>query len=84
MLHKVFGYCLHSTLSKIDNGYQYCNDCGKAIPVEPPHAQECQHKWKEIGKLKKRGWFGRKTDLIFYLQCDNCGDIKATNSKDKE
>lgn len=54
---------------KIEEGYQYCKQCGKARTVP------CNHDWEIIneGSTYK---FGSKTGRFYILQCNNCGDIK--------
>jgi hypothetical protein len=82
MLQKFFGYCLHRNLGKIEDGYQYCIECGKALPVLPPEPKICDHKWTIIGKVKKRGFFGVVKEKIFFLQCKECGEVKSVNSNE--
>lgn len=57
---------------KIENGYQYCEKCGKARHIE------CNHKWSVIETYKKYAFRGapRPYSFIYIMQCAVCGDIK--------
>lgn len=63
--------CRHKYGKVEEDGYQYCNKCGKAIPVD------CNHKWDIYKDFDHRdvlrGNIFKKT-LIFI--CKKCGDIK--------
>jgi len=42
----MFNFCKHK-FNRIENGYQYCDKCGKAIPVI------CNHKWIVYREIQK-------------------------------
>lgn len=64
-------FCKHK-YGKIDNGYQYCEKCGKAI-VAP-----CAHKWKILQEIHRYPYsFGEKGDIpsgiVKIFICERCG-----------
>ena len=55
-----------------EDGYQYCEKCGRAIL--PP----CNHNWEIIRSLNRYDWRTQKPiHLIEELRCTLCGDIKV-------
>lgn len=65
-------FCRHKFGSIKDN-YQYCEKCGKAIPVE------CAHKWKILHEYPII-LFGSHKGVLYISQCINCGKIITTES----
>lgn len=69
-------FCLYRKYSRIENGYQYCLKCGKAIaaPVKP-----CKHDWKVIDSIDRFVveplLIKKSMGKIYSLQCKNCGWI---------
>jgi len=73
-------FCFHK-FGNVDNGYQYCKKCNKAIPVSLP---KCSHKWEIIDKYSRvkynfQGEITSTTGFLYILQCSECGDIKEKN-----
>jgi len=64
-------FCKHK-FGKIEDGYQYCERCGKAI-VAP-----CAHQWNLIQEATMK-WFGTPTGKIIVQQCSRCGEIRKTD-----
>jgi hypothetical protein len=57
---------------KIDNGYQYCSICGKALPVG------CSHEWEDKGHYSEKNTYnGNVYNVIYVLRCTKCGDMKT-------
>ena len=68
-------FCFHK-YNKVEDGYQYCKKCGKAI-VAP-----CSHKWELIKTLEVSNAFSgdKANHYIFVLQCSNCGILEQKSS----
>ena len=66
-------FCKHK-YGKIEDGYQYCTKCNKAIVVP------CNHKYRRIDaqKVVKTSAMGRKESIEYTSECIKCGDIKVT------
>lgn len=69
-------FCFHK-FGKVEDGYQYCTKCGKAILVP------CNHNWET---LSMRDLF-RTTDgvksligTMYQLRCTKCGQISQKNA----
>jgi hypothetical protein len=61
-------FCFHK-YGKVEDGYQYCKKCGKAIVIP------CDHKWKHIENAQFE-FDVLPTKVIKILQCKNCGEMK--------
>ena len=69
----MFIFCNHK-LGKIESdGYQYCQKCGKAFPVEPI---DCQHKFIDDKTLNIRSYDSKEKMIVGYkkiVKCEKCG-----------
>lgn len=75
------------SFGKVENGYQYCKNCGKAqIPsvVPTPHPCLNGHIWVEKERIGYTGWYpdfnGGGTEWRDYklsFSCKNCGQRKT-------
>ncbi len=60
----------HKFIDEIQpDGYQYCNDCGKAV------VPDCIHKWEEEYKTEPCYHDGIFAHIVV-LKCEKCGDFK--------
>lgn len=62
---------------KVEEGYQYCLKCGKAIIAPQQHI----HKWflrTEISLVD--GWSREPCGHIFLYECENCGEVKKVKT----
>ena len=59
--------------SLVKDGFQYCLDCGKAIPAPMREPDQCDHFWKEIDQVT---WTnsGNKLARIYVMRCTKCGE----------
>lgn len=64
----MFG-CKHKYGTVQEDGYQYCEKCGKAI------AAPCNHEWKRI-KVVEVEEYGNKVGDIFVDECTKCLKIR--------
>ena len=67
-------FCFHK-YGKIENGYQYCQKCGKVIAVP------CNHKWETKSEESVNQSYGARLihkGSFFILRCINCGEIKKS------
>lgn len=66
-------FCKHK-YGKIDDGYQYCIKCNKAIVVP------CKHKYNRIEayRIVTTSSMGRREGTEYTSECTKCGDIKVT------
>lgn len=64
----MFKICNHKW-GLINDGYQYCEKCGKAIAVK------CSHNYIIKGTLRV-SLGGVNKGYIYVLMCDNCGHMK--------
>lgn len=69
--------CKHK-YGKIEDGFQYCEKCGKAISAP---ARICSHKYQNKDQLKRTNRFGGSS-FVYVMACAHCGDIKKVNSTD--
>jgi uncharacterized OB-fold protein len=62
---------------KVEDGYQYCLKCGKAILAPQP---KCQHKWirEEEIEITSNGWVLGK---LYIDCCKKCGELNKTYIK---
>lgn len=61
---------------KVENDYQYCVECGKAIHVP------CKHVWVNEGKYGiYAGNSNQPSGYGFIDRCEKCGEIKIINTK---
>lgn len=67
----IFG-CNHK-YGKEDNGYQYCEKCGKGIAMPK---KVCSHKFNIIDTFKWENSFYGSSGRIYMLQCEKCGEMK--------
>lgn len=63
-------FCRHK-YGKIEDGYQHCTKCNKAIVVP------CNHKWIKQENIHTRNGFGNVERVQRVLQCSTCGDMKT-------
>jgi hypothetical protein len=69
-------FCNHK-YGKVEDGYQYCEKCGKATLIGLPEVLPCQHYWKVIKSYEvSNRLYGNIYKHQFILQCDKCGEIK--------
>lgn len=68
-------FCNHK-YGPVAGGYQYCDKCGKAIPVE------CSHIFVNIEKLTERGAYKQICNVIWIDRCKKCGLIRKTDTYD--
>ena len=76
----MFGICNHK-FGKVKDGYQYCEKCGKAIPVP------CNHNWVVESKFNLHNIVSNyQTGTQYILRCTKCGEMMEEKfmSKDKE
>lgn len=70
-------FCNHK-YGKIEDGYQYCKKCGRAI-VAP--RIPCDHRWKQIERANfeiTNGFGGiSKKGILFLYKCEKCGETKT-------
>ena len=67
--------CLRHKYGKIENGYQYCQNCGKAI-IAP-----CNHKYYLIKEIRMNGMGWTDDYIIIMSRCSICGEIRKDKSK---
>ena len=60
---------------KVENGYQYCLECGKAISA-PKLKHECIWKTLNTYTVKTRRYTGTFEEIMYIQQCTICGVIK--------
>lgn len=65
-------FCNHKW-GKIENGYQYCEKCGKARLVK------CNHLWEPFREIKVYNDLGGIYHKYIF-KCKNCGKIKKVKS----
>ena len=67
---------MHKFEKQIIEGYQYCEKCGKAIPVE------CNHKWETIVETEISPEYNPRVYIakMYILKCISCGEIKKNES----
>ena len=67
-------FCRHK-YGKIEDGYQYCEKCGRAISAP---ARVCSHEWVAHDRTKNMSPWGDGacSDIITTLQCKLCGTMK--------
>lgn len=70
-------FCWHK-YGKVEDGYQYCEKCGKAI-VSP-----CAHKWKRVEAFDVKDVFlnGRVRYHIYVYECEKCGEVKKVSTRE--
>lgn len=74
LVKPVVSGCTHF-FGEVNNGYQYCKNCGVAI-VAPKSKCE-QHNWQIIEQFSKDSRFTGNSIAIYYIsRCVNCGLIK--------
>ena len=72
-------WCSHK-YGKIEDGYQYCEKCGKAIVAPLIKPAPCVHKWKEFSTIKQRGpWDGDYRQTGWMFRCELCGEMKKVS-----
>ena len=54
-----------------EDGFQYCEKCGKAVLPAPP---ECQHIWQRVNLITVSGVFGVEC-YKYILVCKKCGGM---------
>ena len=67
-------FCFHN-FGMVQDGYQYCVKCNKAI-VAP-----CPHKWKHTGTVYDDLVREDKILSSFIHECEKCGEVKEYNIK---
>lgn len=66
--------CKHK-FGRIEDGYQYCEKCGKAFAVERP---ECKCSWEEIEHYTITNTvMGNTLTHIYVLRCKYCGRMEV-------
>jgi len=68
----MFG-CKHKFGKIEEDGYQYCEKCGKAFKPE------CVHNWEIISRSAIERW-GNDVGILYGLKCKYCGDIKQVRT----
>ena len=68
-------FCKHKYGKVEEDGYQYCEKCGKA------NLLVCSHKWKEVESGKttttnRLTGHTMKIERYFILRCSRCGEMK--------
>lgn len=67
----MFG-CKHK-YGKVEDGYQYCEKCGKAITAP---LRQCNHKWVELTQYTVSNIVGHNvTGNIYIMRCEHCGEM---------
>lgn len=61
-------FCNHK-YGKVEDGYQYCEKCGKARLVK------CNHKWEEV-EVYTKTYYGKSVGEIYVLRCEHCGEME--------
>ena len=64
-------FCSHK-YGEVKDGYQYCEKCGKAIPVAP---MACSHHWVNESSWNVKAPRGNVYKVIHLDRCDKCGAI---------
>ena len=59
-------FCIHK-YGKVEDGYQYCSKCGKAVVIP------CNHKWENIAE-RSSTLTGHQNGFI--QQCEKCGELR--------
>ncbi len=60
-------FCYQHEYGKIEEGFQYCKKCGKAI---------CVHKWEEVESFEKiDNYTGNVVSIIKLCKCKKCGEL---------
>ena len=72
--------CKHK-FGKVDDGYQYCIKCGKAIPVP---AKQCEHKFIETDKLDYQGPFQNVYKALYIIKCTKCGILRRYDTSNDD
>jgi uncharacterized membrane protein YvbJ len=69
----MLNFCIHK-FGKVEDNYQYCSKCGKAI--EAPKVK-CDHKWETIveGDVSSN-ITSRIIKKVYVNRCIICGEIK--------
>jgi hypothetical protein len=74
LVKPVVSGCTHC-FGEVNNGYQYCKNCGIAI-IAPKSKCE-QHNWEIIDKYSKNTTYRKIPITVYYIsRCVNCGLIK--------
>lgn len=63
-------WCSHKWGKIQEDGFQYCEHCGKAI------SPNCSHKWKRTESYKEK-FLDKTQRVILVMECQKCGDIKT-------
>lgn len=72
-------FCKHK-YGKVDDGFQYCEKCGKA---ESAPEKTCSHKWEEFTTLTVSNRFTHHTmEYIYVMKCSVCGEMKKISTDD--
>ena len=67
-------FCRHK-FGKVEDGYQYCEKCGKAFVVS------CSHRWQSVQEVIMKQW-GVPSGKIIVQQCTRCGEIQKIDVGD--
>jgi ribosomal protein S27AE len=67
--------CFHK-YGKIENGYQYCSKCGKAI-IAPINRAECDHNFSLWKTILSREYACSDWKTVQQRKCSNCGYIET-------
>lgn len=73
LVKPVVSGCTH-LFGEVNNGYQYCKNCGIAILA--PKSKCEQHNWELIEQYSKDTKFGNTVAIYYISRCKNCGLIK--------
>jgi len=77
-----FKKCHHKWGKIQEDGYQYCENCNKAIA---PPKRECEHRWRymndiTISESRRSMYTGEflndEKDKIYLFRCEECGVMK--------
>ena len=73
----MFNKCKHKFGEVQKDGYQYCNNCGRAIKPLKQKELSCIHKnWEIYDKLEIIDKSENIKGIVIILKCKNCGDLK--------
>ena len=71
--------CKHK-YGKVEDGFQYCEKCGKAIPAPE---KICSHNWTEVAKFGfGPAWADYTSHFDYIMKCSHCGDMKKISTSD--
>lgn len=69
------GFCAHKWGKVQEDGFQYCDKCGKAKLAPQKSDGKCQHYWEQIDRFNTTE-LGAIKRITFLYECTECGETR--------